>query len=242
MSEFVPDPEIVKAILEAIAKVKHAEKSGDGEATEGRRLRSFRFATIDDVLEAAHEALDAVGLTVMPIEIGADIETLDGNDWVRYSFQFMLLHKSGKVWVSPNERRVVHVRLSDGHTEGKAQSFALKVYLRGLLRIRTGESDLESSIAGTLEDDPPVNRPVGRHQASNTLGTNGPRNRITYPFEFGDGIVQLTADEVEAEFNLSVRDQSKEARTAWRVANRIGLDQLNNSARARWLRISKALE
>ena len=129
-----------------------------------------------------------------------------------------------------------------------AQSYALKHFLRGLLRIRTGEPDAESLPQTKQEPDgEPARARRGRppNKPEVNLGTRGPA-QPTYLFDFGrqesGGFEQLTAEQVQLLFDKIVAPLGKAKRKEWQEANRAGMAELCEGAKSTWLQICKAIE
>jgi hypothetical protein len=240
-------PAIAKALVVATRKVAEAAKNGTGR--DARTEREYQFATIDDVLAAAHAALADAGLVIYPQEVASSTELrqlglgVGYQQWVTYSYRFLLVHEGGDTWMSSADTRHITLLLEGGNTEGKAQSHALKHFLRGLLRIRTGEPDLESTPAapqpGEMGQQPPPQRrtPARKRQ----VGVDG-TPETAYPFDFGEGMQTYTAAQIDEQFRAKVAPLKKALRTQWEEANREGLAHLCNGAKGTWLAIRQELD
>ena len=95
---------------------------------------NYKFAGIDDFLEAYGKVLAEAGLTIIMDEIDEKVD----NKSLIIVFNFILVHKSGKMWAHPL-RRTIRVDPRGSQAYGTAQSYALKQFLRGLFMIPTGE-------------------------------------------------------------------------------------------------------
>lgn len=231
-------PEIAKAIVMAIKAAQGVEKTGEGE--DRAEKRKFAFSTIDDVLEAAHEALEKAELAILPMETEHSeevVELLDTSGrttkqmWARYGYQFMLIHGSGETWVNARDTRHISLPVTGGQTAGKAQSFALKHYLRGLLRLRTGEADVESEDVDA-KIDAPVSTPR-RAKKGSILFDFGPNH---------GGLQAYTPLEVKHQFGVLVAPLSPDKHREWEEANHMGLKELHETAKSTWLAIRKMLD
>tara|TARA_Y100001963_G_scaffold20356_1_gene25973 strand:- start:5942 stop:6688 length:747 start_codon:yes stop_codon:yes gene_type:complete len=121
-------PEIANALNEV--------SSGAVKLYKGNRneFANYNFAGIDDFLEVYGKVLAEAGLTIMMDEIDEKVD----NKSLIIVFNFILVHKSGKMWAHPL-RRTIRVDPRGAQAYGTAQSYALKQFLRGLFMIPTGE-------------------------------------------------------------------------------------------------------
>lgn len=213
--------EIAKAILEATKKVKSALKTGEGE--EG--MRSFGYATINDVLDAAHDTLNEHGLHIIPIEIACHREWAGLALWGHYEFKFRLVHQSGASWIDDLDTRHISLVLSgQGINAGKAQSLVLRDYLKGLLRIRTTEPNLEDE--GATRAAPATPKTPQRPNAT-----------LPFTFEASEGLKSYTVEEVVALFGEKVVRLPKARRKEWEDANMTGMRMLKEADSTAWLHI-----
>ncbi len=225
---------IGKLVIEAISKISGARATGNGE--DESTARRFTYTSINDVLDAAHDALNEVGLAAMPMEVEYSDEVLVTplNTQVlkaSYVFKFRLLGKDGSSWVDEQDKR--HVTLimpADGKGSGKAQSLATRDYLKGLLRIRTIEPDEEVAAekVNGVEKQP---RETGRIPPKNTIF-----------FDFGNGLEAITPQEVEVRFADRVAGLKFALRKQWETANATGLRELHELDKPLWLRIRADLD
>ena len=121
-------PEIANALNEV--------SSGAVKLYKGNRneFANYNFAGIDDFLEVYGKVLAEAGLTIIMDEIKEKVD----NKVLTLVFNFILIHKSGKMWSHPL-RRTIRVDPRGAQAYGTAQSYALKQFLRGLFMIPTGE-------------------------------------------------------------------------------------------------------
>lgn len=133
MTDQAPMPAaIVAAIIAIMNDVPKLEKSEQN--THGR----YNFASIDDFLEAVRPLCAKHGLVIMQDE--ADY-TSDGN-WLTMRFAFTLAYSGGEKSVTWEHRPVrtalVNAKMGS-QALGAAQSYALKMFMRSLFQISTGE-------------------------------------------------------------------------------------------------------
>lgn len=246
---------IAMALVKAARECGQAGKSGHGTESRNGYEREFSFSTIDDVLEAATAALGAANLMVYPMCIKHELIRLEINHvvsaWDDYHYQFMIVWADeekglAETWVCPYDTRHIAIPHEGGKTEGMAQSYALKHFLRGILRIKTGELDAEAvqTPSGTAPD---AREPVRAAKPRKPPPTKnaGP----VYPFDFGrsadpggNGLEEVTAEECWALFERIVKPLSGPRRKQWKEVNRIGLEQLCGTSKSVWLQIQKELE
>lgn len=216
---------IAKALIKAIKEGKSAFAATPGE--DAAEARQFKYASINDVLEAAHDTLNNNGLTAIPIEVAysEDVVDLGGVRQIlaRYGYRFRLVHETGVSWVDEDDTRHISIYIAgSGMSAGKAQSLALRDYLKGLLRIRTSEPEIEDSGAAPAVAKP---EPVVK------LGM--PKGPATMPFVFGPedgkggGLKPYTATQVKELFDKIVAPLPKAKRAEWEEANAQGLKQLH---------------
>lgn len=226
----MPKP-IAMAIIKTIGEIEGAEARSQGD--EGSR--TFKYASINDVLAAAHEALKTNGLAIAPIEVSYSEELVQRGVmtqmWARYGYRFRLIHKDGESWIDEADTRHISIAINEsGMSAGKAQSLALRDYLKGLLRIRTVEPDVESAEAATT-DKPEITVNLGKPRPA------------TMPFVFGgDKMAAYDADQVKQLFDKIVAPLSKALRSEWELANRAGLEQLHEVNKKISLHIKRGLE
>ena len=121
-------PEIANALNEVSSGAVTLYKKNKNE------FANYKFAGIDDFLEAYGKVLAEAGLTIIMDEIDEKVD----NKSLIIVFNFILIHKSGKMWAHPL-RRTIRVDPRGAQAYGTAQSYALKQFLRGLFMIPTGE-------------------------------------------------------------------------------------------------------
>ncbi len=228
---------IAKAVIVAIAAMQKAQATGDGE--DVNTARQFKYTSVNDVLDAAHDALITAGLAAIPVEVSysdeiVQVGALQAQLLARYGYQFRLVHSEGASWIDPSDTRHISIFLpTDGKDAGKAQTLAIREYLKGLLRIRTADPNDVAQQGATQAPDKAVKQPRETKRIP-------PKGAIL--FEFENGLEPLIAKEIEDRFHKEVAIQPFATRKAWEEANERGLEELNTTARPAWLRIRKVLD
>jgi len=121
-------PEIANALNEVSSGAVKLYKGNKNE------YAGYNFASIDDFLEVYGKVLAEAGLTIIMDEVEEKVD----NKSLIVVFNFILVHKSGKMWSHPL-RRTIRVDPRGAQAYGSAQSYCLKQFLRGLFMIPTGE-------------------------------------------------------------------------------------------------------
>lgn len=139
-------PKIAAAIVEVM---KAVPKLGKGETN---KHGDYKFASIDDFLEAVRPLCAAQGLIIVQ-----DEDTCEINDgWVVIKYRFTLAHSSGEVWDHRPARTIMVSAKMGAQAFGAAQSYALKQFERALFQIATG--DKEDVDHNAPEKLPPMKR------------------------------------------------------------------------------------
>lgn len=126
--------EIAKAIGEVMAQIKSLPK---GERNDHG---GYQFASIDDFLAAVGPLCAAAGLIVYQDEDAVDMIDRGGKAWLKITYAFSVGHVSGVVCSKPM-RRTVFQAITGPQTTGSSQSYALKMFMRSLFMIPTGDRD-----------------------------------------------------------------------------------------------------
>lgn len=126
--------EIAKAIGEVMTQIKSLPKA------EHNAHGGYAFASVDAFMAAVGPLCSGAGLIVMQDEDSIDLMERAGKTWVKMTYSFTLAHTSGVLWNRPT-RRTVFQRIDGPQTTGGTQSYALKMYLRALFCIPTGDQD-----------------------------------------------------------------------------------------------------
>lgn len=145
----------VKASIEAVAKTQYNKQGG------------YKFASADDIYAAVTRKMGEVGLMILPIEMEpVAIERVEkqvtdersGNtsmkvsQWGKFRFGFVLATEEA-TWFDPRSARTLFIQILGPQTFNAAESYCQKQYLRGLLKLPTGDMDLDSMSQGDSEED-----------------------------------------------------------------------------------------
>lgn len=145
---------VLPAVSSAMAAVKRIHKDGSNQHDR------YKFASIDNFLEALNPILAAAGLIVHMQEVACEETTRQGRNgttaWLKITFEVTAYHTSGQSM--PPAFRSVEVVRSGAQAYGAAQSYVLKQYLRSLLLVPTGDKDDPDFDA---RDEEPVSRGAG---------------------------------------------------------------------------------
>jgi hypothetical protein len=142
---------IVKAISAVQSTVEAVAK------TQFNKMGGYKFASADDIYAAVTRRMGQVGLVIMPLELEPPkIERIEREgktaQWARFRFGF-LLAVDDETWFDERSSRTLFIQLLGPQTFNAAESYAQKQFLRGLLKLPTGDMDLDSMPqAETLED------------------------------------------------------------------------------------------
>jgi hypothetical protein len=126
--------EIARAIGEVMTQIKSLPK---GERNEHG---GYAFASIDDFLAAVGPLCSVAGLIVYQDEHSIDMIDRGGKAWVKATYSFRLGHISGVICERPM-LRTVFLAITGPQTMGASQSYSLKMFMRSLFMIPTGDRD-----------------------------------------------------------------------------------------------------
>lgn len=150
-------PDFPEAVSNAIAAVMADIPKLEREETN--KHANYKFASIDDFLDAVRPLCAAQRLVIEQDEI--NFEIIQTTDKYGKASDWLLMKHGYTLAVDGNKRgpimRSIMVRADMGSQAfGAAQSYSLKQFMRSLFQISTGddESDTseQSSIAGTVKD------------------------------------------------------------------------------------------
>ena len=136
--------EISEAIMAVMAGVPKLARSE--ENTQGK----YMFAGIDAFLEAVRPLCVEAGLIISQNEVGFETlmipqraQGLNNEEaaWFKLRYQFCLSHKSGVTWDERPERTIAVRAAMGSQAFGAAQSYALKLFMRSLFQIATGDDE-----------------------------------------------------------------------------------------------------
>lgn len=132
-------PKVAAAISQVMGLMPRLER------TEKNVHGNYAFASIDDFLEAVRPACADSGLIIVQDEVSTDMITagVDRNgkprNWLRIVHGFTLAHSSGETWQHHPQRTAMVDASMGSQGYGAAQSYTLKLFLRSLFQIATGD-------------------------------------------------------------------------------------------------------
>ena len=129
----MPAP-IAAAIVEIMGSIKSLPKS------ENNAHGGYAFASIDAFLAAVGPLCAGAGLIVLQDEESVEVFDRGGKGWLRITYAFTLAHSSGAIYERPMRRTVLQA-IAGPQTTGGTQSYALKMFMRSLFQIPTGDMD-----------------------------------------------------------------------------------------------------
>lgn len=178
---------IVKALCAVQATLAAVAKS------DINRHGGYKFASTDDIYAAVTKKLGEVGLMIYPlemepvVEITAKVDVFDkegvktGEKTVtklRFHFGYMLATETDS-WFDARSARTIIVLHTGPQTFNSAESYCQKAYLRALLKIPTGDQDLDAMPqADTDEDQAALNGGNGKKKKSSAEGKRDGSVRI----------------------------------------------------------------
>lgn len=145
-------PEIAKAIVAVMAKIKPLEKDAGGSG--GVR---YKYVSVDQFYELVGRSMAEAGIFLVAFEHSIDIRTRSSTDdrggvrestWLSIVFDLMIYHESGAEF-GPIQR-TTQVVASGPQSYASAQSFVEKYFLRALFKIPTGDSEPDAEEKRTL--------------------------------------------------------------------------------------------
>jgi ERF superfamily len=167
------DP-IPGAIVAAICKVQ-ASIEAVGKS-QFNKHGQYKFASTDDIYAAVARKFGEVGLLIYPLELSQpEIKRIektdkDGNLAVSQWGQF---HYGYQSWFHESSARTILIQITGPQTFNAAESYCQKQFLRALLKLPTGDMDLDSMPqAETEEAQAAASAPVKR-KSSNAAKKDG---------------------------------------------------------------------
>lgn len=163
-------PSIVKRVCQVQATIPSVEK------TEFNKHGGYKFASTDNIYAVVTRKLGEVGLMIYPLELTPTQETItkvdvldrDGTKTgektvtkLRFHFGYMLATEEAS-WFDPRSSRTIIVAHTGPQTFNAAESYCQKAYLRALLKIPTGDQDLDSMPQAETEEDQAGLNSIGR--------------------------------------------------------------------------------
>lgn len=133
-------PSIVRAVcrlMSVVTSVKKSQKNQHG---------GYMFASTDDIYAALTHKMGEVGLMMITREDSCEVVRVekDGKtaQWARISYSFVLATEEG-TWADQGARRTLYIQVTGAQTFQAAQSYAEKSFLRSLVKLPTGDMDLD---------------------------------------------------------------------------------------------------
>jgi hypothetical protein len=141
----------VQASVEAVAKTQYNKQGG------------YKFASADDIYAAVARKFGEAGLLIYPVEMRQpEIRRVEKTDkqsgqivvsqWGLFSFGYVLATEDA-TWFDHRSSRTIFIQILGPQTFNAAESYCQKQYLRALLKLPTGDQDLDSLPQADTEDD-----------------------------------------------------------------------------------------
>lgn len=141
---------IVQALCQIMVTVDAVKKS------QRNQHGGYNFASTDDIYAAVTRKMGEVGLILLSLEDRCEIKRIekDGKtaQWAHMEFSFVLATTSD-TWTDQRAKRTLYIQVTGPQTFQAAQSYVEKAYLRSLLKLPTGDMDLDSMPQADNEDD-----------------------------------------------------------------------------------------
>lgn len=147
---------IVKRLCEVQATVSAVAKS------QFNKQGGYKFASADDIYAAVARKFGEVGLMIFPLELTApEIKRVEKTDkdgdlkvsqWGQFHFGYMLATEQDS-WFDPRSSRTIFIQILGPQTFNAAESYCQKQFLRSLLKLPTGDMDLDSMPQADNEED-----------------------------------------------------------------------------------------
>ena len=141
---------IVQAICQIMVTVEAVKKS------QRNQHGGYNFASTDDIYAAVTRKMGEVGLVLLSLEDRCEIKRIekDGKtaQWAHMEFSFILA-TTRDTWTDARAKRTLYIQVTGPQTFQAAQSYVEKAYLRSLLKLPTGDMDLDSMPQADNEDD-----------------------------------------------------------------------------------------
>lgn len=159
----------------------------------------YSYASTDAFLEAINPACAEAGLIVKPRCIASDVVTVEVFDkntkqlvqkrMVQATYSFVLIHESGATWSDELERRTIMLDHTGPQSFGAAESYAVKVFMRSLFLVATGDKDADAQEQHQAEV---IRATVKAVKAKKETG----EGQIL--IDFGNGMEPVSASEVHS--------------------------------------------
>lgn len=161
---------IVRALCKVQASIEAVTKS------EFNKHGQYKFASTDDIYAALTRKLGEAGLMIYPLELEPVQEIKDtvgvydrdgqktGEKTVtklRFRYGYVLATEEA-TWFDPKSARTLILLHTGPQTFNAAESFCQKAYLRALLKLPTGDQDLDGLPQADTDDDQAALQSIGR--------------------------------------------------------------------------------
>ena len=141
---------IVQAVCQIMVTVEAVKKS------QRNQHGGYNYASTDDIYAAVTRKMGEVGLVLLSLEDRCEIKRIekDGktSQWAHMEFSFVLA-TAKDTWTDTRAKRTLYIQVTGPQTFQAAQSYAEKSYLRSLLKLPTGDMDLDSMPQAETEED-----------------------------------------------------------------------------------------
>lgn len=141
---------IVQALCQIMVTVDAVKKS------QRNQHGGYNFASTDDIYAAVTRKMGEVGLILLSLEDRCEIKRIekDGKtaQWAHMEFSFVLA-TTADTWTDARAKRTLYIQVTGPQTFQAAQSYVEKAYLRSLLKLPTGDMDLDSMPQADNEED-----------------------------------------------------------------------------------------
>lgn len=158
----------IEPIPASIVKALCAVQSSIGAVakTQYNKQGNYKFASADDIYAAVARKFGEVGLMIYPLEMSqpeikrvekshTDPKTGESeirvSQWGQFCFGYMLATEEA-TWFDPRSSRTIFIQILGPQTFNAAESYCQKQYLRALLKLPTGDMDLDSMPQGDDEE------------------------------------------------------------------------------------------
>lgn len=149
-------PAIVKAICRVQASIEAVTKS------QFNKQGGYKFASTDDIYAAVARKFGEAGLMIYPLELSQpEIKRVEKTNkegemvvsqWGQFHFGYVLATEDAS-WFHPASSRTIFIQILGPQTFNAAESYCQKQFLRGLLKLPTGDMDLDTFGQGDSEEE-----------------------------------------------------------------------------------------
>lgn len=148
---------IVQAICQVQASIEAVAK------TQYNKQGNYKFASADDIYAAVARKFAESGLVIYPIEMKQpEIRRVEKTDkttgqvtvsqWGQFQFGYVLA-TTAETWFDPRSSRTIFLQILGPQSFNAAESYCQKQYLRALLKLPTGDMDLDSMPQAESEEE-----------------------------------------------------------------------------------------